>query len=129
MAIYINDLTIENDPYGRYRISYKDKVVILDRYQFNQLYDNLDHGPMYKFIVLNFFHEKPDMMYDEYFGTDSYDVERETERLKKLKAQTLEQKLDNDNRKQPSQKELNRTKLNSTFWGMLLIQDIIDASN
>lgn len=131
MAIYINDLTIENDPYGRYRITYKDKAVMLERYEFNQLYDKLEHGQMYQFIIQNFFHEKPDMMYDEYFGTDSYDVERETERLKKLKVEQFKRGIlgEKGKEQQPSPKQVNRIKLKSTFWGMLICQDIINDNN
>ncbi|AMM43754.1 hypothetical protein FDG95_gp189 [Pectobacterium phage vB_PcaM_CBB] len=131
MAIYINDVKIENDAYGhgRFRIEYKDKAVVVERYHFNHLYDTLDHRQMYNFIVREFFNEKPDMMYDEYFGTDSYDVDRETERLKKLKIEQFERGIRGEKGKEqkPTPKQVNDRKRTSTFWGMLIQQDIIDG--
>ncbi|AFC21634.1 hypothetical protein GAP32_184 [Cronobacter phage vB_CsaM_GAP32] len=131
MAIYIKDITIESDPYGRYRVKYKDKAVILERYVFNQLYDMNDHVQIYKFLVQNFFHEKPEMMYDEYFGTDSYELDLETERIKKLKAEKFESGIlgEKGTNQTQSPKELSRKNLNSTFWGSMIIQDIIDANS
>lgn len=133
MAIYINDIKIETDKfgYGRFRIEYKDKAVVVDRYHFNHFYDTLDHQQMYNFIVRNFFHENTDMMYDEYFGTDSYDVERETARLKKMKAKQFERGVEGvrDKDKKPTPKQVNYSKLQSSFWGRLIIEDTLNVND
>ena len=118
MAIYINDVKIETDPaYGRrFRVEYNGKSVFVARHPFNHLHDKMEHNHLYKFIVCNLFNEKPNMMYDEYFGSDLC-TDNDDTKLNLIPSYMTEKQNNDRNSK---------TKLGITFWGALIVEDILD---
>ncbi|UYE98615.1 hypothetical protein XbC2_186 [Xanthomonas phage XbC2] len=67
--------------------------------------------------------EKSEMaMYEEYFGTDDYSL---TERLKKQKQNQFEAKREAFEAHKKEQSRITRSKLGITFWGALIVEDIL----
>ena len=67
------------------------------------------------------------VMYDEYFGSETWSSSTTTTTIssKKIKDREVELSKQRDSVREAEDKRINLTKLGITFWGCLIIQDMI----
>lgn len=126
MALNLYDITVEFDQYSRrYRLQYKDSAYIMERHIFDHMYDTYDSYKLYNFLKKEYFGDDSTMMFDEYYGSvDTYRPETAAEATARMKAEKVKQ-FEN---KERNKKQQNKNALNGSFWGMLLVQDILDGN-
>lgn len=138
MALYIRDITVEVDEnnVSQYKLSYEEKYTFVSKITFDTIYDSvLDQTKLYKIIKHEFFRTN-NMMYDEYFGTDDNSYQHVPHRLapstpttvSQIAARQAKSKLDVLRNKENNIKIENRNKLGGTFWGNLIVQDVLNGN-